>query len=147
VLVASVLAAVTATTLTACLQPPEQRTMAPVEAPEDGGEGDPAERAGRPQLPSPSWTGRALTGKPVTVSASDPPPGVSFVGGLPTVVARVDKLARAGDCLSLSDLLAFWRHQAATDVRYGAVASAFAQHTLDVATFIGCPGVASATSG
>jgi hypothetical protein len=146
VLVASAIAAVMATTTTACVEPRDHSTMAPVEASAQG-EGLRTERAVRPRALSPSWTGPALDGRPVTISAAEPPPGVGFVGGLPDVIARIDKLARAGDCESLTDQLAFWRYRASIDVRFGATASAFAQRTLEVSAFIGCTGVLPAPSG
>jgi hypothetical protein len=149
--IAVAVAAIAAAALGACVKPPERTTMPPVAPASSAGAADDGAvpesmRAGA----APSivvWTGRGLDGVDVTLASDDTPPGVTFVGRRPSVVAHIDHLAKAHDCAALADQLTFWTFQADADAVHGHVASAFARHAADVATFVGCAGVGAPSNG
>ena len=145
-LVLALLAIVAGTAASSCVEPPDRTTLPPVPTP--AADADGGGRSRRVEAPVVvSWTGPGLDGTDVTVRADDAPPGVTFVRGRPSVLVKIDHLARAGDCRSLGDQYAFWRFRSQTDPEHADVAGAFARRAADVAAYVGCDGVTVTANG
>jgi hypothetical protein len=82
---------------------------------------------------APSYVGRTLDGRDITIR---PGPGTPFVGDTPAPVIQIVDVAAEDGCAEVEELRDWWTAQ--SEGTGGDVASVYAQHAVNVMSFLGC---------